>query len=58
MMHPPTVTDGPLESHELDELAELLADLDDASGDLGLPENLVLRISAFACRLSRLGATR
>ncbi|MDA8040231.1 MAG: hypothetical protein M0Z69_13990 [Actinomycetota bacterium] len=43
MIHPPTKTNGPLEDHELAELAELV------------PEHLRVRISWWWLRLANVG---
>lgn len=54
MIHPPTFTRGPLQPHELAELAGLLDDLDAfiaIAGDT-VPEHLRIRVPAWAARLA------
>jgi hypothetical protein len=59
MIHPPTNSHGPLQPHELDDLADLLDDLDAwAVGDDTMPEHLRIRIPAWALRLAKLGDHR
>jgi hypothetical protein len=55
MIHPCTFHAGPLQAHELVELAELLDDLDAWAAQIGeLPEDLGIRIPWWALRLANL----
>jgi hypothetical protein len=59
MMHPPTYIEGPLQPHEVSELAELMDDLEAFVTTLEhLPEHLRIRIGWWALRLENLGARR
>jgi hypothetical protein len=59
MIRPPTFTHGPLQAHELDELAELLDELDCWISQLDdVPEHWRIRVSWWAWRLANLGAQR
>ena len=59
MIHPPTQTQGPLQSHELAELADLLDDLDAFIGSLEeVPQDLRIRVPWWAFRLENTGARR
>lgn len=57
MIHPPTKTNGPLEDHELAELAELLYDLGAFVAEQAelVPEHLRVRISWWWLRLVDVG---
>jgi hypothetical protein len=56
MIHPPTFTSGPLQPHELDEIADLLADIDDwAAGRPDIPEHLRIRAAWWATRMTTIG---
>jgi hypothetical protein len=59
MIHPPTETQGPLQPHELCELADLLDDLDAFIASLAVvPEDLRIEIPWWALRLENTGARR
>jgi hypothetical protein len=53
MMHPPTISHGPLHAHEVAELAELVDDVEAWIDDLDdVPDHLVIRIRWWALRLA------
>jgi len=53
MIHPPTITHGPLRAHEVAELADLADDLEVWIEDLDeVPDHLAVRIRWWAFRLA------
>jgi len=58
-MHPPTFIEGPLQPHEVSELAELMDDIEAFVTTLNhLPEHLRIGIGWWALRLENTGARR
>lgn len=59
MIHPPTITHGPLHDHELADLADLLDDIEGWIAVLeAVPEHLRIRVPAWAARLANTKAPR
>jgi hypothetical protein len=59
MIHPPTITHGPLQAHEVADLAELADDLEAWIEDLDdVPDHVAVRVRWWAYRLANTASTQ